>query len=113
MRFRLLTAGFLLLASDFVRCEAGNDTANGRQRPRVGRNSDRLQVDGRSLALLALLELVAELLALIEIAHPGPLDRRDMHEHIGAAGLRLDEAEALLGVEPFDCPSRHYSTPNF
>src|SRR6185437_489709 len=60
----------------------------------------RREVDRGSPSLLAALKLVAELLAFVEVAHPGPLDGRDMDEHVLRAVVGLDEAVALLGVEP-------------
>ena len=73
--------------------------------------SDGLQIDRGRFPLLALFQLVADLLAFIEIAHSGTLDGGDMNEHIGAASLRLNETETLLSVEPLDCPNRHCCTP--
>ena len=58
-------------------------------------------------ALLAALKLKAQLLAFVQRTHAGALDRRDVHEHILAAVIRLDEAEALLGVEPLNCSDCH------
>src|SRR6266446_6126347 len=63
--------------------------------------------DGRGLALLAALELVAELLALLQIAHPGLLDGRDVDEHVLRAVIGLDEAIALLCVEPLHGSGSH------
>src|SRR5215467_14953845 len=72
------------------------------------------------LALLAALHLVAELLALVQIANPRPFDGRNVHEHILRAIVRLDEAVALLGVEPLYSSSSHckpfkddYAAPAF
>src|SRR5215831_4745647 len=59
------------------------------------------------LALLAALHLVAELLALVQIAHSRPFDRRNVHEHVLRAIVGLDEAVALLGVEPLYGSSSH------
>src|SRR5208283_1483390 len=36
-----------------------------------------------------------------------PFDRADMNEHIGAAGVGLNEPEAFRRIEPFDCARRH------
>src|SRR5262245_5243032 len=70
--------------------------------------SGRLQVGGRHLAAaLVALEVEADLLALDEATHSGTLDRRDMHEDVLVPGLRLDEAIALLGVEPLHGSDRH------
>src|SRR5262249_38910926 len=63
--------------------------------------------NSRCLALLAALHLVAELLALVQIANPRPFDGRNVHEHILRAIVRLDEAVALLGVEPLYSSSSH------
>src|SRR5215471_21232517 len=59
------------------------------------------------LALLTALYLVAELLALVQIANSGPFDGRNVHEHILRAIVGLDEAVALLGVEPLYSSSSH------
>src|SRR5215469_16737904 len=59
------------------------------------------------LALLTALHLVAELLALVQIAHSGPFDGRNVHEHVLRAIVGLDEAVALLGVEPLYGSSSH------
>ena len=36
-----------------------------------------------------------------QAAHAGALDRRDVHEHVGAAAVLRDEAEAFSAVEEF------------
>src|SRR5947199_10852581 len=59
------------------------------------------QVDRRALAVLAGLELVAELLAFLERAEPGPLDGGDVDEGVGAARIVGDEAVAAIGIEEF------------
>src|SRR5215813_15220665 len=51
--------------------------------------------------------LVAELLTLVQIAHSRLLDSRNMHEHVLRAIVGLDEAVALLGVEPLYGSSSH------
>src|SRR5208337_4488630 len=64
--------------------------------------SDFLELIGGGLAgALVLGDLVAHLLAFAQIAQPGALDRADMNENIRAARIGLDEAEALLTIEPF------------
>src|SRR5262249_6206464 len=68
----------------------------------------RPQVDGRRAAALGG-DLVADLLAFVETVQSRALDRADMHEHILAAVARLDEPEALSGVEPLYRTSRHLS----
>ena len=39
--------------------------------------------------------------SVVEMGEAGALERRDVHEDVLRALLRLDEAEALGGVEPF------------
>src|SRR5215469_3134254 len=65
-----------------------------------------LQVSGRSLAPI-LLDIVADLLAFLEMADAGALDGGDVDEDILPAILRLDEAVALRGVKPFDRSDCH------
>src|SRR5215469_1836283 len=74
-------------------------TAAGAERPT---GSDRLQVGRRHLALLAAFQVEADLLAFIQAAEAGTFDGRDMDEHVLRSVARLDEAVALLGIEPFD-----------
>ena len=59
------------------------------------------EVDGRGLAVLAGLELVAELLAFPERAKARPLDRGDVDEGVGATRFVGDEAVAPVGIEEF------------
>src|SRR5262249_46168943 len=73
--------------------------------------SNGLQIDRRSLTLLAALEVEADLLAFVQIADTRALDRRDMHEHVLRAVLRLNEPVPLGGIEPFDCTDRHSVPP--
>jgi len=49
---------------------------------------------------LVLLELEAHPLAFIETCETRALNSGDVHEHIAAAGFRLNEAVAFLLVEP-------------
>src|SRR5579872_3778061 len=51
--------------------------------------------------------LVADLLAFIQAAEPSRLHCCDVDEHVLAAFLRHDEAEALGRVEPLDCTDSH------
>src|SRR5262249_11905481 len=51
--------------------------------------------------------LVGNLLSLVEAVHAGALDCADVHEHILAAVVRLDEAEAFLAVEPLHSALSH------
>src|SRR3712207_7541559 len=48
-----------------------------------------------------LLGFKGKLGALCELLQPGALDRRDVDEHILAAAIRCDEAEAAVVVEEF------------
>ena len=62
--------------------------------------SDGLQIGGGGFAAALIgLHVERELLAFVEIAHAGLLDRRDVHEHIRAAAVLHDEAEAFLRIE--------------
>src|SRR5690348_662962 len=78
-------------------------------RPQPPRSaSNRFQIGCRTLASPRIaFHVEADLLALMQIADARPLDGRDVHEHILRAVFRLDEAEALLGVEPFYGADRH------
>jgi len=67
-----------------------------------------LEIAGRHFARLDVaLQFEADLLAFDELAHTSALDGRDVDERIGAAIVRLDEAEALGGIKPFNCASGH------
>ena len=68
--------------------------------------SAQLQV-GCSLLPTLRHHVVSDLLAIIQALEPGGLDSSDVHEHVLAAVLRLDEAEAFVAVEPLHCSSRH------
>jgi hypothetical protein len=50
------------------------------------------------------LDLIGDLLTLCEAAHARPLDRTDVHEYVLAALIGLNEAVALLFVEPLPVP---------
>src|SRR5439155_216463 len=70
--------------------------------------SDGLQIGCRRLAAAAVgFDVEGQLLAFVEIAHPGALDRRDVNEHVGAAAVLDDEAETLLGIEELDGTLSH------
>src|SRR5579862_5356293 len=71
----------------------------------------RAEVYRRGLALLAALELVVELLAFPQIAHPRPLDSRDMDKNILGAVVGLNESVALLRVKPLNRTRSHSSLP--
>src|SRR5438876_421809 len=68
----------------------------------LGRNHE---VDRfRALALLVRLDLEGDALPLGEILQPGALHGGDVHEHVAAAVVRLDEAVAAFAVEELDRP---------
>ena len=46
-------------------------------------------------------------MSLVEAVHPGAFDSADVHEHILAAVISLNEAEAFLAIKPFYCTLRH------
>ncbi len=82
--------------------------SNGDQRV-----SDFLELIGGGLAgALVLGDLVTHLLAFAQITQAGALDRADMNENIRAAIIGLDEAEALLTIEPFHGAGSHVISPN-
>src|SRR6478609_9034486 len=94
--------------------------AQGRRRTRERRRGDhtavvkdrsdclfgRLEVDSCRPAALGG-DLVADLLAFVQAIEAGALDGADMDEDVLAALLRLDEAEALGGIEPLNSTSWH------
>src|SRR6202022_1927588 len=80
----------------------------GPLRSKIG--SDGLQVRGGEFAALAH-HIVADLLALVEGAHAGALDRGNMDEHVLSAVGRLDESEALLVVEELHGTFSHLWPP--
>src|SRR3954466_1550292 len=63
------------------------------------RASDRANVLGLR-ALLTLRDVELDLLALKQLAEALGIDVRKVREHVGAAPVLLDEAEALFRVEP-------------
>jgi hypothetical protein len=78
----------------------------------VGLNlkSDGLQIRGGQFATLAH-DVVADLLALIEVAHAGTLDCGNVDENVLSAILRLNEAKAFLGVEKLNGTCSHKWPP--
>jgi hypothetical protein len=83
------------------------------ERRRDQRVSDFLELIGGGLAgALVLGDLVAHLLVFAQIAQAGALDGADMNENIRAAIIGLDEAEALLTIEPFHDASSHFISPS-
>src|SRR6266853_2059695 len=71
----------------------------------------RAEVYRRGLALLAALELIVELLAFPQIAHPRPLDGGNMDKDILGAVIGLDETIALLRIKPLNRTRSHSSLP--
>jgi hypothetical protein len=51
-------------------------------------------------------------LPFIKTAEPGSLDRRNVDENVFAASLRLNEAVALLRIEPLHRTFSHQPAPN-
>ena len=67
-----------------------------------------LQIAGGHLARLHVaLHVKAELLALDDRGQTYTLDSGDMDKGVRAAVVRLNEAEALGGIKPFNCASGH------
>src|SRR5579863_6332531 len=73
--------------------------------------SDRLEVGRRRLAgpLVGGL-FVADLLTFVQTAHSRLLDSADVHKHILAAGIRLNEAVAFFAIEPLHSSRSHISS---
>jgi len=72
---------------------------------RLGRN---LQlISGGFAAAIVDHDLVGDLLAFGEAAKASALDRADMQENIGSAGIRLNETKAFLRVEPLNDTGLH------
>src|SRR5947207_3631612 len=90
-----------------VSSQVDRNMGRGAGRPGPSRCSDRAKVDRRDPAPLALLELVADLLSLLQPVQSGALDRRDMHKDVVTARRGLDKAKTLLGIEPFNRTARH------
>src|SRR3712207_5331848 len=61
----------------------------------------------RLRALLALRHVELDPLGLVERAVAGTRDRREVAEDVGTAAVLLDEAEALLRVEPLRSALSH------
>lgn len=71
----------------------------GRSRPIASSGPIRLEVYRRLPAAFRL-DVVGDLLPVVEALEAGALDGADVYEDIFAPAIRLDEAEALLSVEP-------------
>jgi hypothetical protein len=72
------------------------------------RRLDGAQIGCRGLSALGH-NVERDFLSLVEAAHPGAFDSADVDEHVLAAVIWLDEAEALLAVEPLYGSLRHVS----
>src|SRR5215218_5623287 len=82
---------------------AAAEPAAAEARPRrLGRRGVDLEDLGHLRALLALRGADEELGAGLHLGLPGGLDDAHVQEGVARAVGHLDEAEALLGVEPFD-----------
>ena len=69
-----------------------------------------LKLTSRHLAVAVIaLKLITDLLAFADRTKVRALYSRDVHEHVRAAVVRLNEAEALLVVEPLNCSDSHFS----
>src|SRR4051812_24916225 len=79
---------------------------------RTGTRLRELEVDGAGLAAAVGLELVGDALVAVERLEPGRLHGGDVDEGVAAAGLGLDEAVALVGVEEFDGSGDHDLVPS-
>ena len=67
-------------------------------------------VSGRLARTTVSNDLVLDLLAFIQAVEARALDSADVNEYVGAAGVGLDESEALLSVEPLNGSGLHGST---
>jgi hypothetical protein len=80
----------------------------GRRRVSELFRSFRLEAGRRRFAGAAVSgQLIADLLTFIEAAKTSLLDSADVDENVLAAIVGLDEAEALLTVEPFHYAGSH------
>ena len=95
-----------------VRCGFRQDSP-GFTPPGKSRQFSGAQIVGRRLARAAVgHDLVGDLLALAQRAEAGAFDSADVHEHIVAAVIRLDEAIALGCVKPLHGPHAHGIVPS-
>ena len=81
----------------------------GRRRDKAA--SRRLEVSRSGLASAAIfLQIEVYLLTFGQARQSRPLDRRDMDEYVLAPVVRLYEAEAFGGIEPFHSSRSHVSS---
>ena len=91
---------FLACGMSLPEWGSGNDSAEV-----CGLFNDR-QVDGfGALAMTIGLRLKTHLLVLQQCFQAGVLDGGNVYEDVRFAGVRLDEAKALVGVEKFNSAS--------
>src|SRR6185295_18647446 len=90
-----------------------NDDSPGRCRPRPEKSlSGGAQIVGRRFARAAIChDFVGDLLAFTQRSEAGTLDSADVHEHVIAAVIRLDEAIALGCVKPLHGSHAHGGSP--
>src|SRR5262245_53365757 len=70
------------------------------------------QVVGRGLAGPTIRhDVEGDLLSFVETAHPRAFNSADMNKDVFSALIRLNEAEALLAIEPFNGAVRHVALP--
>src|SRR3954464_8078890 len=70
------------------------------------------EIVGRRFAGTAIChDLVGDLLAFAQCAQSGALDGRDVHEHVVAAVIGLNEAKALGRVKPLHGSHAHGGSP--
>jgi hypothetical protein len=82
------------------------------RRDRSPATSGRLQIVRRGFAGASVgNNLVLNLLPFIQVTHARPFDRADVHEYVGAAGVRLNKSKALRRIELFHCADRHDALP--
>jgi len=65
------------------------------------KSSEGFQITSRLFAVTAGFQLVADFLIVVKAAKACTLDRRDVYEHVRAAIVGLNKAEAFSCVEPF------------
>src|ERR1700731_3952540 len=80
--------------------------------PNEIRSASGAQVVGRRLARAAICnDFVADLLAFTQRSKSGALYGADVHEHVVATIIRLNEAEALGRVKPLHGSHAHGGSP--
>src|SRR5437588_9274157 len=134
----LLVAVSVLISVLMSRCCGGNASCSRKKTPRLASQTrgqtislastsvvktsmaadygcclDSAQIVSRGLSGPSIGDnFVADLLTFVEIAHSSAFDCTDVHEHVLAAVVRLNEAETLLAIKPLYSSCRH-RTPSF